>query len=385
MEDTDQVFTGIVKSFNPTKGWGFAASVESEQIYGADVFLLKSELRGAIGCSKGDNVSFQVTRGTKGIQARNVQVLSGSGGEDQTFFGTLKGFYPQKGWGFISCDLATQIYGKDVFVTGRQIPGGMASEGTQVQFTVRMEEKGPVAQSVRILGGGKGMNMGKGMGGGMGMNMGMGARVPGKGMGGPQGMAMQQWAMPQMFGKGVPQWGGMPQYGGPQMFGPGAMFWAAGGKGQKDPDENSIFFGTMKTINTEKGWGHIECESLKKLYGKDMFVMKSNMEGLQVVMGQDVQFNVAQGPKGPHAINIRPFAAQVSVEQTFVGIVKSFNEGKGWGFIESESARQLFQQDVFLHTKELHGVSAAAGTQVQFSVDISTGRPAAKNVVIVEG
>lgn len=380
----EQVFTGTVKSFNPNKGWGFVESAESQQIFGADVFLLKSELKGAIGCSKGDHVSFQVTRGPKGIQAKNVQVVSGSGGNDQTFFGTLKGFDPHKGWGFISCDLAMQTYGKDVFLTAKQIPGGFAPEGAQVQFTVRMEEKGPVAQTVRILGLGKVMSNSTGM---MGKAMG---KAMGKGMM-SNALAMQQWGEgqqwdgPQMWGKGgpwdamAPYYGGMPAY--PPMWELSNMM-SGLGIGHKDPDETSIFFGVMKTINSEKGWGHIECESLKKIYGKDMFVMRSNLEGIQVTLGQEVQFNVAQGPKGPHAVNIRPFSGQMGAEQTFTGIVKSFNEGKGWGFIESGTARQLYQQDVFLHMKEMNGVSPAAGTQVQFSVDISTGRPAAKSVVI---
>merc|ERR1719487_2004086 len=153
-------------------------------------------------------------------------------------------------------------------------------------------------------------------------------------------MAMQQYFEPQMWAKGGVPWG-MAAYGGPafaSMGWPGAMMWNI--PQQKDPDENSTFFGTMKTINAEKGWGHIECEALKKLYGKDMFVMKSNLEGNQVTVGQEVQFNVAQGPKGPHAVNIRPFSGQLAAGQTFAGTVKSFNEGKGWGFIESDTARQ---------------------------------------------
>lgn len=371
MGHNDQVFTGTVKSFNPTKGWGFVDSADSHQIYGADVFLLKSELKGAIGCSSGDKVTFQVTQGSKGIQAMNVQVISGSGGADQTFFGTLKGFDPQKGWGFISSDLALQTYGKDVFVTGKQIPGGMAPEGAQVQFTVRMEEKGPVAQSVRILSMGKGFGMGKG---------------------GMEQMAMQQWGGPQMWGKGGPAWGAMPSYTHPSYppsyntsWGvPAAMMmWGAGG-GQKDPDEKSTFFGTMKNINVEKGWGHIECEALKKLYGKDIFVMRSHLEEVTVRVGEQVCFSVTQGPKGPHAVNIRQMAAPLDAAQTFSGTVKTFNEGKGWGFIQSADAEQVYQQDVFLHAKEINGITLSSNAQVQFSVDISTGRPAAKNVVVLE-
>lgn len=363
MAGPEQVFSGTVKSFNAIKGWGFVESAESQKLYGSDVFLLKSALKGAIGCAAGDKVNFQVYQGPKGLQAKNVEVTSGSGDENQNFFGTIKGFDPGKGWGFIACDLATQTYGKDVFVTAKQVPGGLIP-GTQVQFTVRVEEKGPVAQNIKVL------NQGKGDAGMM-----------GKGYGGMPPWAMQQWMVPPMWGKGASSWGGAG-YG---MQGPSAMW---GGMPMftnmpKDPDATQVFFGTMKTINAEKGWGHIECEALKKIYGKDVFVMRSNLENVQVAVGQEVHFNCAQGPKGPHAINLSPFAGQPVSGQTHSGTVKSFNETKGWGFIDSETARQVYKQDVFLHMKELEGERPKVGDQVQFAVDIAGGRPAAKSVILL--
>mmetsp|Transcript_49515 Transcript_49515/g.78382 ORF Transcript_49515/g.78382 Transcript_49515/m.78382 type:complete len:393 (+) Transcript_49515:157-1335(+) len=372
MADPEQIFSGTVKSFNATKGWGFVESAESQQLYGSDVFLLKSALKGAIGCAAGDKVNFQVSQGPKGLQAKNVEVTSGSGDENQNFFGTIKGFDPAKGWGFITCDLATQTFGKDVFVTSKQVPGGLIP-GTQVQFTVRIEDKGPVAQSIKVL------NQGKG---GAGVPMMMGKGMMGKGYGGMPQWAMQQFMGPPMWGKGAPPWGGQ-NYG---MQNP-AMMW--GGMPMftsipKDPDPSQVFFGTMKTINAEKGWGHIECEALKKLYGKDVFVMKSNLENIELAVGQDVHFNVAQGPKGPHAVNLSPFVGQPVSGQTYSGTIKSFNETKGWGFVDSETARQVYKQDVFLHMKELSGGIPRVGDQVQFAVDIAGGRPAAKSVVLIQ-
>merc|ERR1712061_6420 len=187
------------------------------------------------------------------------------------------------------------------------------------------------------------------------------------------GMAMQQWT------GGWPQWGGMQNWG-PMHAWTGAQQWGAWGNApQKTPSENEIFFGTLKQINAEKGWGHITCEAMQKMYGKDMFVMKSSLENVAVQPGQQVAFTVTQGPKGPHATNIHVFTGQVK-ERIFTGNVKSYNESKGWGFIESPTAKQIFQTDIFLHKRELNGKALAAGDQIQFTVDISTGRAAAKNV-----
>ena len=60
--------------------------------------------------------------------------------------------------------------------------------------------------------------------------------------------------------------------------------------------------GTIKRV-TEKGFGFIEDGS-----GKDMFFHMSALEGVQfedLREGQQVSFNVGEGPKGPRAENVR--------------------------------------------------------------------------------
>merc|ERR1712080_144407 len=151
----------------------------------------------------------------------------------------------------------------------------------------------------------------------------------------------------------------------------------------RPPDERHIFFGSLKAVSTEKGWGHIDCQPLKKLYGKDMFVMKSSLEGQDIAVGQQVRFSVTQGPKGPHAVNITPVSDGQSSTETFTGTVKNFNEQKGWGFIESEKSKEIYGQDIFLHKKELSDISLKVGEEVHFSVDISGGRPVAKNILLI--
>jgi len=147
----------------------------------------------------------------------------------------------------------------------------------------------------------------------------------------------------------------------------------------KTVSENEIFYGMLKNVNMEKGWGHISCEAMSRIYGKDIFAMRSALEQSGCAQGQTVVFSVAQGPKGPHAQNIQPFNPP-SPETVFTGVVKSFNDTKGWGFIESPQSKQCYFTDIFVHKKELDGVSLSAGEQVQYTVSVDGGRAVAKNV-----
>jgi len=64
------------------------------------------------------------------------------------YFGLIKSFNPQKGWGFIECPQTYELYGKDMFVLKNALPGGAANKGDQVAFTVIQEHNGPVAATV---------------------------------------------------------------------------------------------------------------------------------------------------------------------------------------------------------------------------------------------
>lgn len=323
--------TGIVKSFNQNKGWGF---IDCPGL-GADAFVLKSELNG-FAVAKGDEVTFTASTGPKGLQATNVSVTKA---DHDRFFGEIKTWNMAKGYGFIFSAATQQLFGKDVFCLQGELKNGFGAVGTQVMFKAKNSERGPTATDVQLIG-------------------------------------ADSWA-PQLPMAAQGHWGGKGGWEAMQSMAPAAW----GASWQKTPSEDDIYFGTIKAVNEEKGWGHISCDSAYKLIGKDLFVMKTSLEEANVHIGESVSFTIAQGPKGPHATNIRAFDAQ-GAGMVFSGSVKTFNDTKGWGFIDSEEAKTVFRTDIFVHKSELHGVNLATGAKVQFTVDISTGRASAGNIAV---
>lgn len=66
--------------------------------------------------------------------------------------------------------------------------------------------------------------------------------------------------------------------------------------------------GTIKWFDTNRGYGFIKPES-----GEDVFVHVSAVHAdgdRRLDEGQNVEFDMTQGPKGAEAANVRPVVAQ---------------------------------------------------------------------------
>ncbi len=61
---------GTVKGFNSDKGYGFISRPNGE-----DVFVHHSALTATRSLNEGDTIEFEVVKGPKGLQAKNVVVL----------------------------------------------------------------------------------------------------------------------------------------------------------------------------------------------------------------------------------------------------------------------------------------------------------------------
>jgi CspA family cold shock protein len=67
-----QVETGTVKWFNDAKGFGFISRSSGEDVF---VHFRAIQSAGFKSLQEGQNVSFIVTQGQRGLQAENVQVV----------------------------------------------------------------------------------------------------------------------------------------------------------------------------------------------------------------------------------------------------------------------------------------------------------------------
>jgi len=163
-------YVGTVKSWNPVKGWGHITCQQTQDVYGKDMFFMKSQVTGDV--AKGLTVTFSVGQGTKGPEAAGVRVLQAAPmnhahapmmfgaadmrvaakqGGGKTYYGTVKVFMEDKGWGFIDCKATSVLLGKDMFFMRSSLGGTPVQVGDTVQFQVASGAKGPEANSIRVL------------------------------------------------------------------------------------------------------------------------------------------------------------------------------------------------------------------------------------------
>ena len=149
-------YAGIVKSYNIANGYGFIECPETKQMYGNDVFLHKNEFT-ASGVEVGQDVRFRIMISDKGQPRaialadsqgnplgpqngvggggggggfkRNFNQMNGGGnafgmnngfgggGGGGRFFGQIRNFNQEKGFGFIESEqVVPQFGGSDVFL-----------------------------------------------------------------------------------------------------------------------------------------------------------------------------------------------------------------------------------------------------------------------------
>merc|ERR1712048_1103667 len=147
---------------------------------------------------------------------------------------------------------------------------------------------------------------------------------------------------------------------------------------------DQLHFGKIKSFNPEKGWGFIISDKVGKITGKrEIFFMRSEVpKGENLNEGDTVNFHLRQGLKGFEAASLvlLPSVA-VNVDRQFTGTVKSYNEQKGWGFIDCSEAKSIYKKDIFFHKREVEGVEFSVGDAVEFTIQLSSeGRPEASGL-----
>jgi len=82
---------------------------------------------------------------------------------------------------------------------------------------------------------------------------------------------------------------------------------------------STVYHGTVKSYNVEKGWGHIDCPEARAIYGKDIFLHQKQMDGQVPQVGTPVSFSVMIDQDG------RSTASNVSLGH----VAPSFQPSKG--------------------------------------------------------
>lgn len=362
-------YTGIVKSYNHSNGYGFIDCPETKAMYGGDVFLHKNEYNGA-GSEVGDEVKFQVMVSEKN-QPRAIGVTPTGGGgaggapmvrqpmmtqqprgavigrptgakrqATQRMYGQIRTFNQEKGFGFIECDAALRTYGtQDIFLHYTEAINFRV--GDFVTFDVMTTDAGkPQARN----------------------------------------LIAESQPPPTIQAPGARRMAGLPA---PAMRRPG----------MKGGDPNKEHIGVVKSYNEGKGYGFIECPETSKLYGRDAFLQRDMVEMHGIAVGDEVIFKVRMKNDMPQADIVEKAegvqnAAQNKLAQCgpgpHMGIIKSFNEGKGFGFIQCMETEDAFGCDVFLHKKENTTAGEDVGKEVQFSVVLNQkGQPQAADVQVI--
>lgn len=155
--------------------------------------------------------------------------------------------------------------------------------------------------------------------------------------------------------------------------------------------------GHIKTFNTVHGFGFIQSDEIARLHGCDVFLNQAVEGG--IVVGGQVSFAVEINKSGkPQARNVVLEKGEKSIDapvdpslskivgELFNGRIKSFNIGRGLGFIVCPDLQRAFGgRDIYLSKAQAPEGRLVAGQEVAFSLWIDRkGQPQARHVEIVK-
>ncbi|CAD7943847.1 unnamed protein product [Amoebophrya sp. A25] len=145
---------------------------------------------------------------------------------------------------------------------------------------------------------------------------------------------------------------------------------------------NKVWLGVVKTYNLASGFGFIRQEDLYAKYERDVFFNRMIDGAEKIETGMQVTFQVQINEKGqPQAVELKIAgkARKPPADKVFHGVIRTFNQNLGYGFINCPTLKEEYDRDVFVHKQQFEGLEV--GDQVQFKVTVnSRGHPQARDV-----
>jgi len=119
------------------------------------------------------------------------------------------------------------------------------------------------------------------------------------------------------------------------------------------------------------------------MFGKDVMVLKRELPDGFVEAGQEVSFCLEEGRNGLLATRLTlANALTAEDEQRHRGVIKSFNPGKGWGFVTSPDILSIYGKDIMVRAKDVPNGHIDQGVEVSFVVEDGLTGPIATRLKI---
>mmetsp|Transcript_140731 Transcript_140731/g.262641 ORF Transcript_140731/g.262641 Transcript_140731/m.262641 type:complete len:592 (+) Transcript_140731:112-1887(+) len=397
--DVDKEYTGIVSKYFVLKDFGYITCEDIKAACGRDVYVHKRVLTTSK-ATKGSKVKFTIHLNNQGLpQAQGPMTVLGIN-PPADYSGSIKSFSANTGYGFVASEKIFTEFGRDAYLPLAKATG--YAVGQDVFFNVGADQQGRPIVSEMWPAFGAGGEAGKGAG---------------KVVGGKAGKAAPprdpNWSPPAAFAR-PPQ---RPQH--PQSPAPGASGKgprpagtyvrqesrvAVNGGGPKPPatrpppqaaqaegeitDAASAAERLMKAktyegvitkfeMRASRGW--IECDEIREALGGDCYVHQNVMAASGAFVGARVQFKVHLNAKGQPQAQAPLTILDGEAPSGYVGVIKSYAEASGYGFVACDETFQEFQRDVFLRKDKAQGF--VVGEEVIFNYEVTDdGKPAVSEI-----
>lgn len=161
-----QRLLGVLKSYNTTTGFGFIACSQTASLFHRDIFIQRREVE-LCGASVGATISFTIELNRNGQpQARDVGVEAPGVGKsedamhilshmlaevardalDRSYVGFLQSF--NVSGGSVSCDETLRIFGREVFVPAEHLQGLTVGDAVSFRLDIDLETGFPRARDL---------------------------------------------------------------------------------------------------------------------------------------------------------------------------------------------------------------------------------------------